>query len=122
MLCTLSACTQSADARIDELDARVTVDCGGVSECMPRAQADAVVACMRESLAAGVEAKAGFTLDIDRSEYVYAHDGRYIVVSFNALTGSQFEMICRDVEVPGTDATCTKAQSIDCELVREWND
>jgi hypothetical protein len=122
----LSACTQTVEDRLAELGERVTVDCGTVYDCAAEQSANAVVACMRENLAAGVEARAMFMFGIfDPVGNVYTHDGRYISIEGYCDDSDDCnwtESICRDVTAFSNGGRCSMARAIECEEVRDWGE
>ncbi len=122
----LSACTQSYEARIAELDARATVDCGSVSDCDTAEDADAAIACMRENLAAGVRAKAVFILDIDPVAYVYTDGNLYRSVEGYCIDEGDCyftESVCRELEArERCGLGRVTVTPTDCEVVQRWGD
>jgi len=124
VLCTIlsSACAQSLDERLDELDAQVTVDCGTVLRCSPAADAQAVVTCLRDNLAAGVGAKALFELGLDPVAHVYAIDGQLVSIEGYCYDECYFkEAICHEIVV-SSGSSCATAYPTECEEpVREWD-
>jgi hypothetical protein len=123
LACTsLSACTQTVEERLDELDARVTVDCGYVDKCAPQEDAEAVVRCMRDNRIAGIAAKATFILGLDPVAEVYTAEGGFVSVERYYEPAPVFtESRCRSLTVSGYVSTCMMARATDCEVVREWN-
>lgn len=121
LLClSLSACTDTLEDRLADLDARATFDCGEVGDCTSQAKADAVTSCLREKLAAGIPARALFVLGLDPIAYVYALDGAYVYIEGDYYDGPNFtEYRCPDVTVSGS-ATCSYAHGAECTAVRDW--
>ena len=119
----LFACSDSVENRLAELDARVTVDCGYVSNCAEPAHADAVAACLRDNLTANVGAKAIFVLGLDPVAHVYALDGSFVSVEgyFEYYDDGEIftEYHCQGVLVT-TSGSCARAQATECDPVREW--
>jgi len=117
----LVGCSQSLEERLDELDARASVDCGTVSDCDSRVHAEEVTSCMRTNLAAGVPARAVFILDIDPVAYVYALDGSYVYIAgyYDEDDADFTESRCMDVTV-GSGPMCVSAYGTDCIEVRDW--
>jgi hypothetical protein len=122
LLCTgLSACADTLEDRLAELDERAIVDCGWLGDCASPAQADVIVACLRDNLGAGVGAKAGFELGIEEIAHVYALDGSYVSIVGYYYEGNNFtEFQCRDLQVT-TSGTCGGARAVDCDKVRDWH-
>ena len=117
----LPACGDKLEDRLAELDTQIELDCGRISDCDIQSDADAVIACLQSNLAARIAAKATFELGLDSVEYVYALDGGYVsLAGFYQLEERDFtEYTCRDVQTVGE--TCVTGDTVDCEMVRDWD-
>lgn len=119
---SLSACTDTYEDRLQELDAHVMVDCGEVSDCDSQTDAEAAVTCLRDNLAAGVPARALFILGIDPVAYVYALDGGYVSIDGYCPLDEPCEFTeyaCREVTASG-GGLCWSALATECDKVRDW--